>query len=138
MVDSNKKSGAIIYRKSARGLEYLLIYRAFRRDWSFPKGHIDPGEDAETAMKREVKEETGLEVKIKKRLTDFCYLTPTGELIEVAMYLAVPINVEQETSPEYDGDQVKWVSKEEAIDKLSYGNLKNYFRSLNFEYTQPQ
>ena len=28
--------------------------------WGFPKGHVDPGEDALTAARREITEETGL------------------------------------------------------------------------------
>ena len=38
--------------------EVLMIYR--RNRWDLPKGHIDAGEDALTAAKREVDEETGV------------------------------------------------------------------------------
>jgi len=125
-----KKSGAIIFRESVRGLEFLLIYRAFRHDWSFPKGHIDPGEDEGMAMRREVKEETGLEIKIDKRLDDFKYVTTEGESIEVAMYLVTPIDHKQKERPEYDGDKVVWVTRQEVEKMLSYANLKYYFQSL--------
>lgn len=43
--------------KNERG-EVLMIYR--RNRWDLPKGHIDAGEDALTAAKREVEEETGV------------------------------------------------------------------------------
>ena len=43
--------------KNERG-EVLMIYR--RNRWDLPKGHIDTGEDALTAAKREVEEETGV------------------------------------------------------------------------------
>lgn len=43
--------------KDERG-EVLMIYR--RNRWDLPKGHIDTGEDALTAAKREVEEETGV------------------------------------------------------------------------------
>ena len=43
--------------KNERG-EVLMIYR--RNRWDLPKGHIDAGEDALTAAKREVDEETGV------------------------------------------------------------------------------
>ncbi|MFB6099975.1 MAG: NUDIX hydrolase [Candidatus Nanohalobium sp.] len=33
-------------------------------EWHFPGGHIDKGEEPEEAVKREIKEETGLDVEI--------------------------------------------------------------------------
>lgn len=55
------KAGAIVSRND--GSEILLVYRAKHDDWSFPKGHIEEGENPEQAMRREVVEETGLTVK---------------------------------------------------------------------------
>ena len=34
------------------------------RDWTFPKGHIEPGEGPGDAARREVLEETGLEIEL--------------------------------------------------------------------------
>jgi diadenosine hexaphosphate hydrolase (ATP-forming) len=34
------------------------------RDWTFPKGHIEPGEGPGDAARREVFEETGLEIEL--------------------------------------------------------------------------
>jgi 8-oxo-dGTP pyrophosphatase MutT (NUDIX family) len=55
--------GIVPVRKTQQGFQMLLIYHQKGRHWSFPKGHQDPGEtDLETA-KRELKEETGLEIE---------------------------------------------------------------------------
>src|SRR5436190_1329678 len=42
----------------------LLIRRADVPVWSLPGGHRDPGETADTSCVREVREETGLQVRI--------------------------------------------------------------------------
>jgi 8-oxo-dGTP diphosphatase len=50
-----------------RGNEVLIVERgkgARAGSWSFPGGHIEPGETAAEAARREVREETGLEVEI--------------------------------------------------------------------------
>jgi len=47
----------------------LLVKRIpypFSGFWSLPGGHVEYGERVETAMKREMKEELGITVKIKK------------------------------------------------------------------------
>ncbi len=50
-----------------RDRHVLLVQRgkgALAGYWSFPGGHIEPGESAAAAAKREVLEETGVEVRI--------------------------------------------------------------------------
>lgn len=50
-----------------RGDEVLLMQRAkgtFTGLWSIPGGHIEPGEKAAEAARREVREETSIEAKI--------------------------------------------------------------------------
>jgi 8-oxo-dGTP diphosphatase len=46
----------------------LLLRRAiepFVGQWAFPAGHVEPGENAEAAIEREIHEETGLTVKAR-------------------------------------------------------------------------
>lgn len=54
-----------------RGAEVLLIQRAkgtFTGLWSFPGGHVEPGEPARTAAAREVLEETGVTADLQELL----------------------------------------------------------------------
>ncbi|MDD5527743.1 MAG: NUDIX hydrolase [Patescibacteria group bacterium] len=57
----HQSAGAIIKDKEGR---VLLIERKFAPfGWAGPAGHIDEGEDPERAMKREMREEVGLQVE---------------------------------------------------------------------------
>lgn len=63
-----RSAGLLLYRQKA-GLEVLLVHPGgplwSRRDagaWSIPKGEYGPEEAAETAARREMREETGLAV----------------------------------------------------------------------------
>jgi 8-oxo-dGTP pyrophosphatase MutT (NUDIX family) len=53
-----RSAGVVVFRRTSRG-PYFLVLRAYR-NWDFPKGLVEPGEDQLTCAKRELKEETGL------------------------------------------------------------------------------
>jgi 8-oxo-dGTP pyrophosphatase MutT (NUDIX family) len=48
--------------------EVLLLLRTSPRAWELPGGAVEPGEEANVAVLREVKEETGLDVEIVRLL----------------------------------------------------------------------
>jgi len=124
------KAGAIIIRENNGSLETLLEYRGRHDlcDWTFPKGGIEAGETPEETAKREIMEETGLEVEIIKPLPDtFYHNTHDGE-VKVYMFLARPSG--GELKPEYEGDEVEWIPLDKVLDILSYQNLKDYFTKV--------
>jgi 8-oxo-dGTP pyrophosphatase MutT (NUDIX family) len=47
-----------------KGLEVVLIHRPKYNDWSWPKGKVDPGETLPETAVREVKEETGFDIRL--------------------------------------------------------------------------
>lgn len=53
-----RAAGAVVFRRTERGIR-ILVLRAYK-NWDFPKGMVDPGEDQLHAAKREIAEETGL------------------------------------------------------------------------------
>ena len=57
-----KSCGAIIFYRNRRNTKILLVKNNNGRYWSFPKGHIEQGENEEETAIREIKEETGLEL----------------------------------------------------------------------------
>ena len=65
-------AGAIIWRNKNNETQYLLIqsqpYKQFKSAWAFSKGHLEAGETAQEAAKREIFEEVGL--KPEKRIRE--------------------------------------------------------------------
>ena len=65
-------AGCLVTREAAAGVEVLLVHArraSFRRPlFGIPKGLVEEGESLETTARRETREETGLEVKIRASL----------------------------------------------------------------------
>jgi bis(5'-nucleosidyl)-tetraphosphatase len=51
-------AGVVVVRGERGGWRFLFL-RAYR-NWDFPKGEVEPGEDPLQTAKREVREETGI------------------------------------------------------------------------------
>lgn len=56
-----KSAGIILFFEDAEKNIEFLILKHRKGHWSFPKGHIEDGEDLKSAALREVKEETGID-----------------------------------------------------------------------------
>jgi len=60
-----ESSGTLLYRRAGLSVEVLIVHPSGeynrRAPWSIPKGKPEPGEDLETAARRETQEETGVQ-----------------------------------------------------------------------------
>ena len=111
-------AGAVVWRQRR---EVLLVHRPRYDDWSFPKGKLDPGEDAAVAAVREVREETGLSIRLTRPLPMTRYRN--GARMKRVHYWVGRV----EGSDDVTGylvndeiDEVVWLPFDEALDTLSY------------------
>ena len=56
-------SGAVVFTREGGGLRYVIV-RSLEGYYGFPKGHIEGTETEEEAAIREIREETGLSVRL--------------------------------------------------------------------------
>jgi 8-oxo-dGTP diphosphatase len=122
-------AGGVVFRRRGDAKEILLI-KDHVGNWALPKGHIDSGEDAQTAAQREVAEETGLEhTNVVGRLPSSEYwFKQGGELIKkkVSYFLLEALCPEElELQREEGIEQSEWVPVEEAVRTLSYKNTRH-------------
>lgn len=92
----------------------LLAQRSVKMDlpgkWEFPGGKVEKGEDPKDCLIREIREELGIEIRVKSELTpvDFSYPTKTIRLIPfVAQWLGgVIVLAEHSNYGWYDQNQL--------------------------------
>lgn len=118
------KAGAVIV-SNAHPRQVLLLHQEKHNDISFPKGHLEAGETLAQCAVREVKEETGLDIKLLEELPTVHYRNHKDGAIETHYYLAV-VKSTPASAPE-KGASILWVPIEEVEARLSYDNLRELF-----------
>ncbi len=121
-MEQEKSCGAVIFRKHHGNTELLLIKHTNGGHWSFPKGHVEPGEtEAETA-RREIREETGLEVQIDTSFREVVSYSPRKDTIKNVVYFLAWVKSQELRPQPEEVSQVKWVEISLAPKWLNYDN----------------
>ena len=127
-------AGGIVFRLERGKPRYLLIRDSYR-NWGFPKGHLEAGEEPATAALREVGEETGLRSLLVRGLIDtidwdFRF---RGQSIHKVCHFYLMESRRARTSPQRaEGiTACRWMSYDEAQRRLSYRNARDVLRRAN-------
>ncbi len=119
-----KSCGGVIYRKFHGNIEILLIKHINSGHWSFPKGHIEKGETEEQTARREIKEETGIDVVLDTTFRETVRYCPKKDVDkEVVYFLGKPKQFEIIPQAEEISD-ARWVEINRAQSILTYDNDK--------------
>lgn len=105
---------AVILRCAAGRREVLLSVRSDVQGWELPGGTPEPGEPIEQTLRREVREETGLDVAVRRRVGDY---TRTGFRPHTARVYACEV-VAGEPRPSRETPVVRWFGTDALPDTL--------------------
>ena len=113
---TESEAGAVVYRRKG-GEPLVLIVTAKDNPmlWLFPKGHIESGESAADAARREVQEEAGVVANVTERLgtTEYEF---GGKTIVVDYFLLAFVS----EHGAFEGRRKAWVSPAEAERRLAF------------------
>ena len=131
-----KTAGGVVINSTGK----ILVVSQHGTSWSLPKGHIEEGEDALTAAKREIHEESGIKnLTFVKPLSSYERFrtgkdgaNDRSELKHISMFLfrtdetvLAPIDAE---NPE-----ARWVDKSEVSSILTHEKDREFFNKILFE-----
>ena len=117
-----KAAGAVLYRPAGEGIEVALIHRPRRRDWTFPKGKLEPGEHVLMAAVREVTEETGIRPVLGRPLATVRYQVDSGPKRVDYWASRVDHRPDAPFVPGNEVDRLEWLSPDAARSRLTYAH----------------
>ena len=110
--------------------KYLLVQEAKKKcyeKWNFPAGHLDFNESLKQGAIREIKEETGCDVK----LDGVCYVA--NRILEDDLFVMIVFNAKLiNENIEFDKEEildVKWFDYDEIVNKMESMLRGNYVRT---------
>lgn len=118
-------AGGVVWRCNAGGgVEVVVCGRTGDGVWGLPKGTPDSGEPIEGTALREVREETGLEVRLGVELPLVSYWFVAGgfrnhKRVHYWLMEAVGGDV---AAHDAEFDEVAWLAVDDAVARLSYRN----------------
>jgi 8-oxo-dGTP pyrophosphatase MutT (NUDIX family) len=122
LMNQEKSCGAVVFFKEDGTLRFLLIRHVNGGHWSFPKGHVEAGENESQTALREIREETGLAVSLDtgfRRITS--YSPAEGIWKNVIYFIAEAKDPQLKTQKEEILD-AGWYPYGEAKKKITYPN----------------
>lgn len=120
-------AGGIVFRRDNAGDVEILLIQDHKDRWTIPKGHIEEGETAQVAARREIGEEAGLhdidmlgwlgKIHFRYRRIDKLVL------ITQQVYLMRVKTSGNEIQKEEWMNGIKWFKFNEALDLIEYEDI---------------
>lgn len=127
-------SCGVVYRvnKATGNKEVLVIQRHKKDHWplfeELPRGKCDKGEDEniELCLKREIKEETGLNVKIEKFIDSFSYLADKGKRLSICYCFLCRIKDDNsKVKLSHEHQSFRWISSLSLLKNILMSDMYN-------------
>ena len=124
-----KSCGAIIFNE-----DKVLVVKQTSGFYGFPKGHVEIGETEKETAIREVKQETGLDIKIisDKRYTQ-SYIVKENVHKDVVFFIAKLENNNEKRQVE-EIEEILWIDINEVENILTYDSLKELWKEAKKDF----
>jgi 8-oxo-dGTP pyrophosphatase MutT (NUDIX family) len=115
------QGGGIAYRAQGGAIAILLVTAKKEPSaWIFPKGHIEPGENAGQAALRETQEEAGVDGELIGPAGAALEFQSGSESVRVEYFVIRATSEVDET----DGRKKEWLPFDQALARLTYESAR--------------
>ncbi len=125
-------AGGVVYRSTKAQRITILLIKKVGGFWSLPKGKVEPGETAQRAVLREVKEETGINGVVEELVAQTDYTVVKKGYTQhktVAYYLIRATGGSLRPARSELISKVRWMPIEKALQRLQRQRLRAVVRA---------
>ena len=125
-----KSCGAIVFCIFEDGPRVLLLKHRLGH-WDFPKGHVEAGETETETAKREVKEETGLKIKLDKQFRQVITYSPAKGVSKDVVYFIGACGEEEAAKLRPQPSEIekaRFVKLKKALKLISYQTSRQLYQ----------
>ncbi len=134
-----KSCGAVIYTV-VDGKRLYLIEIMRKGHASLCKGHVEGTESGHQTAAREIREETGLEVKFVEGFRQTIEYSPYRDCSKTVVFFLADADSTNVTIQEEEVREIEWLPYEEALTKLTFDSLREVLQQaenfLNEDYAK--
>ena len=116
----------------------ILLLLNERGEWDLPGGRPDPGEDHRAALKREVREEAGLEVEVGAALEGHLFEVLPGRFVRIEAF-ACALASTTDVTLSHEHEDIRWVPLAELGETIAGHPVpKGYLGAIRQVIDQPR
>ena len=114
-----KSCGAVVYRLE-NGRLFFLLEHMKKGHVSVPKGHMENGETEEETAVREIREETGLEVRLDTVFRHSIQYSPSPGVRKTVLFFAAEAATHDMKNQESEVSALEWLPAGQAVSAVTY------------------
>ena len=123
-MNKEKSCGAIIFNEKNE----VLVIKHNAGHWDFPKGHVEENETEIETAKREVKEETNLDIEIIGNYRYKITYSPKEGVMKDVIYFIARNTSNNVKIQEKEVSDYGWYNYSDALDILTFDMAKNLLK----------
>ena len=115
-------AGGIVFKNKGKEILWLVIKPAGNNKWRFPKGQINASESSVAAAKREVREESGVEIEILGKIGEekYFFMEDKQKVLKTVIFYLMKYACESGASLDKETEAIAWLSFAQAKKRLAF------------------